>query len=330
MGKYILKRLLQMIPVLLAVAILIFTLMYFVPGDPVQIMLGDSAASEEMVEQTRERLGLNKSYGEQLLDYLVGMLRLDFGQSYIYGTDVGKELLTRFPYTLTLAIFSLVFVGLIGIPLGVWCALHAGKAVDKILMVVTLVLNSMPAFWLGLMLIVLLTVKLGWLPSNGVATWKCWIMPVIACSLGALAGVCRQTRSSMLEVVRSDYVTTARSKGLAENKVIYGHALPNALIPIITVCGARFGMMLGGSTVIEAVYSIPGVGQYMVNAINSRDYPVVRGSIIYIAFTFSIIMLIVDLFYAFVDPRIRAQYAKSKKKKQPEEQEHTAEKQEGR
>lgn len=315
MGKYIIKRLLTMIPVLLSVAILIFTLMYFVPGDPVQIMLGDSSPSEEMVEQTRERLGLNKSFGEQMVDYLVNLTHLEFGNSYVYGTAVGPELMSRFPYTLTLALFSLLFTIIIGIPLGIWCALNAGKAIDNILMVITLVLNSMPAFWLGLLLIVFFSVRLKWLPSNGVSSWKCWIMPVIACSVGALAGICRQTRASMLEVIRSDFVVTARSKGLSERKIIFGHALPNALIPIITVCGARFGMMLGGSTVIETVYSIPGIGLYMVNAINSRDYPVVRGSIIYIAFTFSVIMLIVDLFYAFVDPRIRAQYAKAKKKR---------------
>lgn len=308
-----------MIPVLIAVAILIFVLMYFVPGDPVQIMLGDSAQSEEMVQQVRERLGLNKSFGEQLINYLVGICKLDFGQSYIYGTDVGRELLSRFPYTLTLALASLVFTVIVGIPLGIWCALRAGKLLDQVLMVVTLILNSMPSFWLGLLLILLFSAKLGWLPSSGVTNWKCYIMPVIACSVGALAGICRQTRSSMLEVIRSDFVVTARSKGLPENKIIYGHALPNALIPIITVCGSRFGMMLGGSTVIEAVYAVPGIGMYMVNAINSRDYPVVRGSIIYIAFTFSIIMLIVDLFYAFADPRIRAQYVRSKKKKDAEE-----------
>lgn len=320
MGKYILKRLLTMIPVLLTVAVLIFILMYFVPGDPVQIMLGDSAASEEMVLRVREELGLDKSFAEQLVTYLADLLKLDFGKSYIYGTDVGAELIARFPYTLKLAIASLLFTVVIGIPLGVWCALKAGKTVDKVLMVITLVLNSMPAFWLGLLLIILFSVKLNLLPSNGVAHWYSYIMPVIACSVGALAGICRQTRSSMLEVIRSDYVVTARSKGLSENTVIYGHALPNALIPIITVCGSRFGMMLGGSTVIEAVYSIPGIGQYLVSAINSRDYPVVRGSIIYIAFTFSIIMLIVDLFYAFADPRIKAQYVKTKKKKNGNEE----------
>lgn len=314
MIRYVIKRLLQMIPVLIAVAILVFTLMYFVPGDPVQIMLGDYFATPEQMESARARLGLDKSYWGQMVDYIGGLLHLDFGQSFILGVSVGPELMARFPKTLTLALCALVVITVVGIPLGVWCALQAGKLLDKALMVITLLFNSMPSFWLGLLLILLFSVELGWLPSNGITGPECYIMPVIACSIGVLADITRQTRSSMLEVIRSDYVTTARSKGLKERTVIYGHALPNALIPIITVCGTRFGVMLGGTTVIEAVYSIPGIGQYLINAINSRDYPVIRGSILYIAFIFSIIMLVVDLFYAFVDPRIRAQYAKAKKK----------------
>ena len=320
MLKYVGKRLLQIIPVLIIVAILIFVLMYFVPGDPVQIMLGDYHATEEQIQATRARLGLDKPFLVQLWDYLVGLTRLDFGASYIYNINVGQELMHRFPYTLRLALYSLVFVVVVGIPLGVLCAVQAGKTVDRVLMVVTLVLNSMPAFWLGLLLIILFAVKLNWLPTSGIHGWTSWIMPTSATSVGALAGVCRQTRSSMLEVIRSDFVVTARSKGLSERKITYGHALPNALIPIITVCGTRFGAMLGGSTVIEAIYTVPGIGQYMVNAINSRDYPVVRGSILYIAFSFSIIMLVVDLVYAFVDPRIRAQYVKVKKKAESEEE----------
>lgn len=174
--------------------------------------------------------------------------------------------------------------------------------------------NSMPGFWLALLLVILFSVKLGWLPSNGTGGLRYYILPVIANSIGSLADIARQTRSSMLEVIRSDYVVTARSKGLLEKDVIWKHALPNALIPIITVCGSRFGFMLGGTVIIESVFSIPGIGMYMVNGINSRDYPVVQGSIIYIAFIFAFIMLITDLIYAYVDPRIKAQYVKSVKK----------------
>lgn len=313
MGRYILKRLLLMIPVLLCVAIFIFTLMYFVPGDPAQILLGESVPDPETLALLREKMGLNKGYFGQLWDFLKALVRLDLGESYILGRNVSTDLIARFPYTLKLSIYSMILVVIIGIPLGVVSAINAGKLWDRIVMVVTLFLNSMPNFWLGLLLIVAFSVKLRVLPSSGVGHWYNYILPVVAVSVGVLASIARQTRSSMLEVVRADYVTTARSKGLSERKVIYGHALPNALIPIITVCGSRFAYTLGGSTVIESVFSIPGIGKYMVEAVNSRDYPIVRGSILFIAIAFSLTMLLVDILYAFADPRIKAQYAKKKR-----------------
>ena len=304
-----------MIPILIVVAILIFTLMYFVPGDPVQIALGDHA-TETQIEAYRERLGLNDPYMVRLFDYLKGVfLHLDFGESYIYGTDVGAELLSRLPATLILALSCVLFSVIFGVPIGIFSAIKANKPADRISMVLTQFFNSMPSFWLALMLVILFALKLGWLPSSGIGSWKHFILPVLANSLGSLAGIARQTRSSMLEVIRADYVVTARSKGLSEYKVITAHALPNALIPIITICGSRFGHMLGGTTVIESIFSIPGIGSYMINGINSRDYPVVQGCIVYIAFMFSIMMLVTDLVYAFVDPRIKAQYVKGGKKK---------------
>lgn len=313
MIRYIGKRLLQMIPILLTVAILIFTLMYFVPGDPVQIMLGDSATPEQ-VAAARASFGLDKPYLVRLWNYLTGIIRLDFGTSYLQGSSVAQELFLRFPRTLTLASLSILFTIVVGIPIGIQCAIHANKLSDKIWMFLTMLGNSMPGFWLALLLVILFSVKLGLLPSNGTGGLEYYILPVIANSIGSLADIARQTRSSMLEVIRSDYVVTARAKGLPEKDVIWKHALPNALIPIITVCGSRFGFMLGGTVIIESVFSIPGIGMYMVNGINSRDYPVVQGSIIYIAFIFAFIMLITDLIYAYVDPRIKAQYVKSVKK----------------
>lgn len=313
MIRYIGKRLLQMIPILLTVAILIFTLMYFVPGDPVQIMLGDSATPEQ-VAAARASFGLDKPYLVRLWNYLTGIIRLDFGTSYLQGSSVAQELFLRFPRTLTLASLSILFTIVVGIPIGIQCAIYANKLSDKIWMFLTMLGNSMPGFWLALLLVILFSVKLGLLPSNGTGGLEYYILPVIANSIGSLADIARQTRSSMLEVIRSDYVVTARAKGLPEKDVIWKHALPNALIPIITVCGSRFGFMLGGTVIIESVFSIPGIGMYMVNGINSRDYPVVQGSIIYIAFIFAFIMLITDLIYAYVDPRIKAQYVKSVKK----------------
>lgn len=314
MIRYIGKRLLQMIPILLTVAILIFTLMYFVPGDPVQIMLGDTATPEQ-VAAARANFGLDQPYLIRLWNYLCGIVSLDFGTSYIQGSSVASELFLRFPRTLLLATLSILFTIVVGIPIGIQCAIHANKLSDKIWMFLTMLGNSMPGFWLALLLVILFSVQLGWLPSNGTGGLEYYILPVIANSIGSLADIARQTRSSMLEVIRSDYVVTARSKGLKEKDVIWKHALPNALIPIITVCGSRFGFMLGGTVIIESVFSIPGIGMYMVNGINSRDYPVVQGSIIYIAFIFAFIMLITDLIYAYVDPRIKAQYVKTAQKK---------------
>ena len=310
MSRYIGKRLLQMVPILLVVAILIFTLMYFVPGDPVQIILGDNATAEQRAE-TEAQFGLDKPY---IGNYLVNICHLDFGTSYLKGTSVGADLIERFPNTLLLATLSILFTIIIGIPLGVQCAMHANKLVDKVLMFLTMLGNSMPGFWMALILVLIFSVKLNLLPSNGADSLKYFILPVIANSIGSLADITRQTRASMLEVIRSDYVVMARSKGLSENDVIWKHALPNALIPIITLCGSRFGFMLGGTVIIESVFSIPGIGTYLVNGINSRDYPIVRGSIIYIAFIFAFIMLLTDLIYAYVDPRIKAQYIGTTKK----------------
>lgn len=231
MIRYIGKRLLTMIPILLVVAILIFCLMDFVPGDPVQIMMGDSATPQQ-IEEARDRLGLNDPFLVRLGNYLWDLLHLDFGESYIYGTAVGPELLSRFPRTLTLALLCVGASVIIGVPIGIQCAMNANKPIDRIWMFLTLLGNSMPGFWLALMLVILFSLKLGWLPSNGIGGWKYYVLPVIANSLGSFASIARQTRSSMLEVIRSDYVVTARSKGLSEKDVIWKHALPNALIPI--------------------------------------------------------------------------------------------------
>lgn len=314
MLRYIGKRLLQMIPILLVVAILIFTLMQFVPGDPVQIMLGDSATPAQ-IEEMREEMGLNAPYVVRLFDFLKGLLRLDFGRSYMTRMDVGEELALRFPNTLIIAIWCVAFSVVFGVPIGIQCALKADKLTDRVWMFLTMLFSSMPSFWLALLLVLLFSVQLGWLPSNGIGGAQYFVLPVLANSIGSLAGIARQTRASMLEVIRADYIFTAKSKGISQRDIIWKHALPNALIPIITVTGARFGMMLGGTTIIESIFSIPGIGLFMLNGINNRDYPVAQGCILYIAFTFSVMMLLTDLVYAFVDPRIKAQYVRTRKKK---------------
>ena len=316
MARYVIKRLLIMIPLLIAVGVIMYTLMEFVPGDPAQIALSTGFHTEEEIELKREAMGLNRPYVVRLGEYMKNIvLHFDFGQSLIDGTDVRTTLLKRFPNTFYIAILSIILTIVVGLPLGIYTAVHANSPGDKVSLFVTLLFDCMPSFWTALLLVLLFALKLRWLPPSGNDSFKYFILPTLANSLGGLAGFTRQVRASMLEVIRSDYVTTARSKGLRERTVVYGHALPNALIPILTVIGMRFGSMLGGATIVEVIFSIPGIGQYLVNAINKQDYTAATGSIIFIAFTFSVIMLVTDLLYAYADPRIKAQYAGGGRKK---------------
>lgn len=308
MWKYILKRLGMMVFVVLGVAIVIFSIMYFVPGDPAQIILGSSATPEE-VEYLRETMGLNKSYLAQLGIFLRDtFIHWDFGTSYMTKSSIIQEIGVRFPRTLNLAVWSMIVSVIVGIPLGIVAAVHQGKWQDNTAILISMIGISIPGFWLALMLVLLFSVKLGWLPAYGVGGWQYYVMPVLSNCLGTIAMNARQTRSAMLDVIRSDYVTTARAKGVSERSVIYKHALPNALIPIITLLGTGFGSSLGGTVIVESVFVMPGIGNYMTSAITNLDYPVVRGSVVILAIVFSFIMLAVDLIYAYVDPRIKAQY----------------------
>lgn len=308
MGKYIAKRILWLIPVIVGVTFLIFTIMFFIPGDPVAIMLGSSATQAE-IEQAREMLGLNGSYLHRFWNYASGVfLRFDLGTSFQYGTSVTADMLTRFPRTFTLAVASMLISICVGVPLGVIAATHQNTVSDRASMIIAMFGVSMPSFWLAILLVLLFSMKLGLLPSYGIGGLKFYILPAIANSFGGIAGFARQTRSSVLECIRADYVTTARAKGVSEKKVLMGHILPNSMIPIITYAGTQFSGLLGGAIVIENVFTIPGIGTYMVEAINYRDYGAVQGSVIFSAITFSVVMLIVDVIYAYVDPRIKAQY----------------------
>lgn len=319
MSKFIVRRLLWLIPTLLGVAILIFTLMYVVPGDPAVMILG-SQATEADYAAMRERLGLNDPYWVQLGNYLYNVfLKGDFGTSYTLNAPVVNELIKRIPRTAAIGFSCIIISFVISIPLGVSAAVHQGKWQDRFLMVVSLVGVSLPDFWFGLMFVLLFAVKLNLLPSVGVGGIEYYILPCITGSIGSIAGLARQTRSSMLEVIRSDYIVTARSKGISNTRVIWGHALPNALIPIITLLGSRFGTIIAGTVIIETLFSVPGVGLYMVNALNNRDYPVVRGCVIILAAFAALAQLLTDLAYAYVDPRIRAQFAGKAKRKRADE-----------
>lgn len=317
MIRYTIKRILALIPVAIGVAIVIFTIMYFAPGDAVRLMLG-SNATQEQITALQDSLGLNDPYAVQLLRFLKQtFLELDLGRSYLNGVSVMGELVARFPRTLLLACICFVTQIVIAIPLGVTAAVHRNKWQDHVCTLVVLVGLSLPGFWLALMMILIFSFRLGWLPSYGIGTWQHWLMPGFAASLMGIGVIARQTRSQMLEVIHSDYIVTARAKGVSETMIRYKHALPNALIPVITGIGTSFGASLGGSVVIESAFSIPGIGKYLVDGISNRDLPVVRGGVVFLAILFCIVVLLVDLAYAYIDPRIKSQYEGQHKKRRP-------------
>ncbi|MCT4563856.1 MAG: ABC transporter permease [Maledivibacter sp.] len=308
MHKYIFRRLLLLIPVLLGVTFIVFTLMYITPGDPAAIMLGEDAPQEE-VERLRTELGLDKPFIVQYGRFVGNIvLHGDFGKSYVTKRPVSQEIFARFPATLKLAAAAVFVSAGIGIPLGIISATKQYSIIDNVSMVFALIGVSMPNFWQGLILIMIFSLHLGWLPASGFSGFKYIILPALTIGTSSAAIITRMTRSSMLEVVRQDYITTARAKGQKENKVINKHALGNALIPIITVVGLQFGHLLGGAVLTESIFAVPGVGRLMVESIKCRDFPMVQGGVLYIALCFCIVNLLVDILYAFVDPRIRSQY----------------------
>ncbi|MCY6484788.1 ABC transporter permease [Clostridium aestuarii] len=308
MIKYVFRRILSLIPVLIGVTLIVFTLLYLTPGDPARMVLGEQAP-QESVDQLREDMGLNKPFFVQFGNYVYkAVVNHDLGRSYITKRPVSNEIMNVFPATLKLAALSMFFAVIIGIPFGIISAIRQYSLFDSSVMIVALIGISMPVFWLGLLLILLFSVKLHWLPASGFYSFKHMILPAITLGAQSVAIITRMTRSSVLEVIRQDYIRTVRAKGQKESKVILKHALGNALIPIITIAGLQFGILLGGAVLTEAIFSIPGVGRLMVESIKMRDYPIVQGGVLYIAIVFSIVNLLVDLLYAYVDPRIKAQY----------------------
>ena len=313
MIKYIVKRILILIPIMLAVSFIVYGILYLTPSDPARLMLGASAP-DSALEQLRNELGLNDPFLVQYANYMKGVLHGDFGISYRSQQSVFLEIEARLPLTIKLAFSSIIVIAVLGILLGVISAVKQYSFVDKFLTVFSMCAASIPSFWLGLMLMLLFSLKLGLLPSYGVNSgWKSYIMPVIALSLPSLAEIIRMTRSAMLDTIHQDYVRTARAKGMQEKRVIFGQALKNALMPVITVIGANFGSLLGGSVVIETVFALPGLGNMVVSSIRTKDVPQVMAGTMVIAFMFCVILLIMDV--AFIDPRIRTNYIKTKNKK---------------
>lgn len=308
MVKYIVKRFIALIPVLLGVTLIIFTLLYFTPGDPALIMLSDEAATPEAIAQIHEELGLDDPFWVRYGNYVLDLLRGDLGVSYLNKRPVAEMLLERLPRTMTLACASAALATVLGITFGVIAAVKHNSIFDNLCMIFALGGVSMPHFWQGLLLMLLFSVNLGWLPATGYGTWKHIILPAVTVGTSSAGIIARMTRSSMLEVINADYINTARAKGQKELVVIIRHGLRNALIPVITTAGLQFGSMLGGALLTETVFAMPGLGKLMVDSVSGRDYTVVQGGVLVIAIMFSLVNLLVDILYAYTDPRVKSSY----------------------
>lgn len=312
MYRYVIKRILMLIPVIIGISFLVYFVIDLAPGDIIGQIASEDATAQE-IAALRAEYGFDQPVIIRYINYIKGMVHGDLGTSYITGKDVFQSYMERLPATLKLA-FASIFVSIvISIPLGIISAVHQGTWKDSVTMVIALLGLSMPNFWLGLLLIIVFSLKLGLLPSGGSGSILHIILPAITVGTGLTAILTRTTRSSMLDVIRQDYLRTARAKGVSEKKVINKHALKNALIPIITIIGTQLAACLGGAVITETVFAWPGVGRLILDSVNSRDIPMVTGCIILKTITISIILLIVDLLYAVVDPRIKAQYSKGGK-----------------
>lgn len=315
MFRYIIKRILFLIPVILGVIFIVFMIMQMAPSDPVYALLG-SNITEEQYAMKQAELGLDKPVIVQYALYVKNIVTgLDLGTSYADGRAVTTIILERFPVTLKLGLLGICLPIIIGIPMGILAAVKHDSILDRLVCFVSLVFASMPDFWYSLMLMLLFALKLGWMPASGIDTWKAWILPVIAVGMSPIAGLTRMTRSSMLDAINKDYVRTARSKGLSEVKIVVHHILKNGMIPVMTDLGMQLGNIMAGAVVVETIFNIPGMGTMISAAISSSNYPLVQGSVAFLAVFICGINLIIDIAYALIDPRILAQYSGGKKKK---------------
>lgn len=304
MLRFTVRRLALTIPVLLGVATLVFALLHLVPGDPAQVMLGEAAAQSD-IDELRTRLGLDRPFLTQYLQFIAGVAQGDLGTSFRYGTPVFAEIAQRLPNTLELALAAMSVAILIAIPLGILGALYRGRAVDQAAMTVSLLGICMPNFWLGPLLAIVFAVMLGWLPVSGTGDWRHLVLPAVTLGAALAAITARMTRASLIEELRELYVLAARARGVSQARAVLRHALRNSLIPVVTILGLQFGAVLTGTIITETIFSWPGVGRLLIQAINFRDYPLVQGCILFIATTYVIVNLLVDLAYGWLDPRIR-------------------------
>ncbi len=307
MTLYVLRRLAAMVPVLLGVTLVVFAMLWLAPGDPVLALVGESAQgmSREALDALRKVHGLDRGPIVQYLDYLYGLVRGDLGTSVRSSQPVAAELLSRFPATILLAGSAMAVAILLGMTLGVLAAVYRRTWVDHLAVLVALLGVSVPVFWSGLLLMLLFALDLGWLPASGYGTWRHLVLPATAVGFSSAAFIARITRASMIETLRQDYVRTATAKGLGASAVRLRHALRNALLPVVTVVGLQFGGLLGGAVLTETVFAWPGIGRLLVDAITSRDLPLVQGSVLFIAVVFIVMNLLVDVSYAFLNPKVR-------------------------
>lgn len=303
MTRYIVQRLLAAFVTLIGVSLIIFLLVHLMPGDPARVIAG-LLASEEDVQRVREQMGLNRPLPTQYAIFFGRLVQGDLGTSARTREPVLDEIMARLPATMKLAAISMSIAGLAGVLGGVIAAYRRNSKLDFLISMGTLFGISMPVYWLGLMLIVVFAVRLNWLPAAGSEGWKSYTMPSLTLAAFSVALVARMTRSSMLEVLGEDYIRTARAKGTRERIVVLRHALKNALIPVITVIGLQFGTLLGGAVLTETVFGWPGMGRLLVDSIFARDYPMVQGIVLIFAALFILVNLVVDVTYAYVDPRI--------------------------
>ena len=304
MGRYLIRRLVLTIPVLLGVATLVFALIHLVPGDPAQSMLGDGASPEE-VQKLRTALGLDKPLVEQYWSFMTGLVRGDLGSSFRYGTPVAREIRDRLFRTFQLAVAAMLVAVAIAIPLGILAAVFRGTAIDHAAMTLALIGISMPNFWLGPLLAILFAVYLGWLPVSGTGGLTHLVLPAVTLGAALAAILARMTRASVLEELRELYVLAARARGASRTRAVVRHAFRNSLIPVVTIIGLQFGAVLTGTIITETIFAWPGVGRLLIQAINFRDYPLVQGCILFISFTYVMMNLLTDLTYGLLDPRIR-------------------------
>jgi peptide/nickel transport system permease protein len=296
--------LLSAIPLIFAIITIVFVVLRVaIPGDPVYMLAGDTA-SPELIERIRQKYGFDRPVLEQYLIFMSNALRGDLGNSIKFGEPVISVIAKAFPFTVLITLQSVTLGTLIGLIVGIAAAVRRGSWIDRLSMILVIFVNAFPTFWLGIILTLIFSVGLRWLPVEGAGTWRHFVLPVITLSLGQAALIARLTRSSLLEILNTDYVRTARSKGLTDRRVIFLHALKNALIPIVTVVGLSIGGLLGGAVITESIFGLPGVGRLTIAAIGDRDYPMIQGTVLLVAVAFILVNLVVDLIYAYIDPRI--------------------------